>query len=128
MRVLLDTHVFLWWAVDDPRLSATARAVLLDKRNEVLLSAVTGWEIDIKAQLGKLSLADPPAAFVADQIQVHGFVVLPIQMDHVLRVFDLPHHHRDPFVRLLIAQSGVEGIPLLTGDVVFGRYAVDTIW
>ena len=128
MRALLDTHAFLWWVMDDPRLPATAREVLEDGANEILFSAASGWEIAIKTRLGKLTLSDDPRRFVTEQIAHNGFDLLPITLAHALHVWTLPDYHRDPFDRILVAQSQVTGLPVLTDDPLIGRYEVDCIW
>ena len=128
MRANLDTHVLLWWIADDPRLSNTAREILSDAGNVLFVSAASGWETAIKAQIGKLALQDPPETFVPAQIAVNGFDELPIRMAHVLHVHALPLHHRDPFDRILVAQSRVENLPLLTADALIAQYAVQVVW
>lgn len=130
MNVLLDTHVFLWWIEDNPRLSSRAREVIADGENMVFVSAASGWEIAIKARLGKLSLPENEALdrFISDQLQVNAFQVLPVQLSHGLHVYTLPLLHRDPFDRLLVAQSQVEKMPLVTGDDRIARYRVQVIW
>lgn len=128
MRVLLDTHAFLWWNTDDPRLSEVARNVIADGRNKVYLSVASGWEIAIKAARGSLLLPEPPGQYVPGRLQHHHMVALPIQLRHVLHVYDLPMIHRDPFDRLLVAQSQIEHLPLLTADPEIVQYAVEVIW
>ena len=128
MSVLLDTHTFLWWIGDDPRLSPRAREVIGDGDNVVYLSAVSGWEMAIKARLGKLQLPAAPASFIAGQLAANAFDSLPVQMSHALHVYTLPPHHRDPFDRLLVAQAQMENLPILTADPQIGRYAVQVIW
>ncbi len=130
MNVLIDTHVFLWWIKDDPRLSLRAREVIADGNNAVFFSAASGWEIAIKARLGKLRVSDNKTLdrFIFDQLQVNAFQTLPVQLSHALRVYTLPPLHRDPFDRLLVAQSQLEKMPLVTGDAQIARYAVEIIW
>jgi PIN domain nuclease of toxin-antitoxin system len=127
MRVLLDTHVFLWWIMDSPMLPEAARAVIGDGDNELFLSAASGWEIAIKSQLGRLQLQGPPQEFVAEQLAQNRIHSLPILMAHALHVFGLPWHHRDPFDRLLVAQSQLENLPLLTFDEDIAGYDVQLI-
>jgi PIN domain nuclease of toxin-antitoxin system len=105
MKVLLDTHTFLWWITDSPRLSARAREVIRGGDNELFFSAASGWEIAIKAQLGRLQLPDDLEQFIVDQLSLNTILVLPIQLRHALHVYTLPQHHRDPFDRMLVAQS-----------------------
>lgn len=130
MNVLLDTHVFLWWIEDNPRLSPRAREVIANGENMIFLSAASGWEIAIKASLGKLRLPENEALdrFILDQLQVNAFQVLPVQLGHALQVYALPPLHWDPFDRLLVAQSQVENMPLVTGDAQIGRYGAQVIW
>jgi PIN domain nuclease of toxin-antitoxin system len=128
MKALLDTHTFLWWIANDPQLSLRARQVMVDSATELFLSVASGWEIAIKSHLGKLRLPPDLQGFVAEQVRVNGIQVLPIEMMHVLHVHTLPDHHRDPFDRLLVAQSQLEKMPILTGDAQIGRYAVTVIW
>lgn len=128
MRYLLDTHAFLWWIMDDPQLSRPARKLIEDGDNEILLSAASGWEVAIKSQRGRLDLPDRPNRFVIEQMTASAFQPLPILMSHVLEVANLPDHHRDPFDRLLIAQSRLEGMPILTSDPLFALYEVDLLW
>ena len=128
MQVLLDTHTFLWWIEDDPQLSTLVRETIEDGDNEVFFSAASGWEIAIKSQIGKLRVADNLEQFIAAELHSNNFTVLPIQLSHTLRVATLPLLHRDPFDRVLVAQSGLEQIPLLTIDPLISQYAVQTIW
>lgn len=126
--LLVDTHVFLWWVLDDPQLSLTARRVIGDPRNEVMVSAASALEIAMKAQRGRLKLPQSPERFVPHQLQVNGFQALPIRLEHALRVYSLPDYHRDPFDRLLIAQALEDGLTLVTADTQVARYAVRTVW
>ncbi len=128
MNVLLDTHVFLWWIDDSPKLSSRARKIIGDANNGVFLSAASGWEMAIKVHLGKLTLPHPLERFVVEQLTINAFQVLPIQLSHTLHTYTLPDIHRDPFDRILVAQSQVEGIPILTADRQIARYPVQVIW
>ena len=128
MRVLLDTHAFLWWIGDDRRLSVAARAVVADGDNEVFFSTASAWEMAIKARLGRLWVAEDFQGFVADQVALNGFRVLSVELLHALHVQALPDHHRDPFDRLLVAQSRVEGLALVTADGGLSAYGVERIW
>lgn len=128
MRVLLDTCVFLWWITDDRRLSANARSVIEDEQNILVVSAATGWEIATKYAIGKLSLPRPPLELVPDALRRNRVAVLPITMAHTLHTYTLPLHHRDPFDRILVAQSQVEAIPIATDDATIAKYGVQTIW
>ncbi len=128
MRLLLDTHTFLWWIEDAPQLSEHARRLIADPNNDLFLSAASGWEIAIKAQLGKLRVHDELERFLAEQLSMNQISALPITMYHALHVKRLPLHHRDPFDRMLIAQSQLEAMPIITMDRIFSRYHVETIW
>lgn len=128
MRALLDTHTFLWWITDDPRLSPRVRKIIGDGENELFLSAASGWEMAIKAKLGRLKLPDNLERFIPEQLALNAIRSLPIQMSHALHVYTLPDYHRDPFDRLLVAQSRLEGLPILTADPQIAQYPVKTIW
>jgi PIN domain nuclease of toxin-antitoxin system len=127
MKLLLDTHAFMWWDSDPAQLSAPALAALRDPANEVWLSVVSVWEMVIKAQLGKLMLRLPLADIVSQQ-QANGLRVLAVSLAHVLAVEGLPAIHKDPFDRLLIAQANVEGSELISADQVVGQYPVRVLW
>lgn len=125
--MLLDTHVFLWWVDDSPKLSERSRDIIADEHNEILFSVVSAWEIVIKVGVGKLSLTDPPDTFIPEQLSQNDMEILPMSLDHALRVHELPDHHKDPFDRLLVAQSLVEGIPVISADPGVSRYPVEVI-
>jgi len=127
MKLLLDTHAFIWWDSDPTQLSAPALAALRDPGNEVWLSVASVWETVIKAQLGKLALRLPLADIVAQQ-QANGLQVLPVALAHALAVEGLPTIHKDPFDRLLIAQANVEGAELVSADPVVRQYPVRVLW
>jgi PIN domain nuclease of toxin-antitoxin system len=124
MRALLDTHTFLWWINDDPRLSERCREIIANGGNEVLFSAVSAWEIAVKARRGRLILPGEPEPYIRDQVSRNRFEVLPIDLTHALRVALLPEHHRDPFDRMLVAQAQVENLTILTADPEIARYPV----
>ena len=128
VRILLDTHTFLWWNDASPRLSKKARALLADPANTLLLSVVSAWELVLKAQAGKLRLPETPSVYVPTRMAHYAMVGLPIALAHVLAAASLPRHHRDPFDRLLIAQATIEGVPILTADPEFRRYALKVLW
>lgn len=128
MRYLLDTHAFLWWILDDPRLSTRAISVMRDPDNEILFSAASAWEIAIKAQLGRISFETDPADLIPRQIAANGFTSLPVSVDHALMVSALPAIHRDPFDRMLVAQAQREKAVLLSADPAIGRYPVEIVW
>ena len=126
MTVLLDTHSFLWWVSDSPKLSRRARTVIGE--SPCLLSVASCWEMAIKASLGKLDTPRPLQRFLQQQIEVNGFELLPIALEHAAAVRELPFHHRDPFDRLIAAQAREEQIPLVTADARFTKYGVKRIW
>jgi len=128
MRALLDTHTFLWWNTDDPRLSATARECIAAMDNEIFLSAASAWEIAIKAARGRLELPEPPDRYVASRMVLHRFQALAVQASHALQTYYLPPLHQDPFDRLLVAQAQLEGVPLLTADPAIAQYDVPIVW
>lgn len=128
MKILLDTHAFLWLVSDHPRLSDVAKAVFLDNSNELFLSAVCGFEIAVKHGLGKLKLSESPTEFIRRRIENNNLIELPISMEHATNLQNLPLIHRDPFDRLLISQSMVESIPLLSADQQMRAYSIDCIW
>jgi len=127
MRILLDTHCWLWWIADPGRLGSCARQLLTDLANELFLSAASCWEIGIKYGLGKLSLPDAPDLFVPPRLARDGIAPLPIALSHTLAVWNLSLHHRDSFDRILVVQTQQEGLMLLTADAVFTAYSVLTI-
>ncbi|MDA8344127.1 MAG: type II toxin-antitoxin system VapC family toxin [Thermaerobacter sp.] len=128
MRLLLDTHTFLWWISDDPQLSPSARAAIGDSRNEVFFSAVSAWELAIKAGLGKLQLNEDLPLFVHEQLLENRFVPLPMSIEHALRVQELPRHHQDPFDRALVSQAKSEGLSLVSRDSILREYPIDVLW
>ena len=128
VRILLDTHTFLWWNEANPKLSKRAFAVLADSRNTLLLSAVSALELVAKVQAQKLKLPEPPSVYVPTRTAHYGIEILPVTLAHTLAVEALPLHHRDPFDRLLIAQAQIEQLPILTIDADIRRYPVKTIW
>jgi PIN domain nuclease of toxin-antitoxin system len=128
MRLLLDTHAFLWWVEDAPGLSRKARRAIADPENECLVSIASCWEMAIKLRLGKLRLATPFERFVPEQMAANQFRLLEIGFRHVARVALLPLHHRDPFDRLLIAQALDEELACVSADRVFERYGAVRVW
>jgi PIN domain nuclease of toxin-antitoxin system len=127
MKLLLDTHAFLWWLAGDERLSDEGRRRLRSMDTVPVLSAASSWEIVIKHRLGKLELPEDPESFVTSRMAREGISGLPIEHAHALAVADLPMHHKDPFDRILIAQAIVEGIPILTADSAFMEYDAELI-
>lgn len=128
MRVLLDTHILIWWAADDPRLSRRARSVLGDRANQLWLGVAGAWELVIKSRAGKLTLPEPPATYVPSRLAWYGVEPLPVEMRHVLSMAELPLHHRDPCDCLLAAQSRLENLPIVTADPRIAQDQVRTIW
>lgn len=128
MRVLLDTHTFLWFVLGDPRLAANAKAAIEETVNEKLVSPASYWEIAIKIRLGKYRLSEPYEEFTRRGTVENGFVTLPIEPKHTAVLTTLPFHHRDPFDRLIIAQAMVEGIAIISGDTAFDAYSVPRVW
>ena len=127
MKLLLDTHIFIWWAGDPSKLSSQALALLQDGTNTLLLSVVSVWEMQIKRQLGKLKLNLPLQDLIANQQQTNGVMILPVKLEHVLALQNLPTPHNDPFDRLLIAQAIVEGATIVTVDAAFASYPVTIV-
>ena len=128
MRALLDTHTLLWWLFDDRRLSVRARAAIEEGANDILVSSVTGWEIATKHRLGRLPHASAALKDLPGTIRRAGFDVLPISMAHALAAGGLLGPHRDPFDRMLAAQSRLDGVPLVTNDGAFASLGVVTLW
>ena len=127
MRLLLDTHAFLWGVTDDPRLSLRARRAMADA-SEIFLSIASCWEVAIKVSSGKLTLVKPFERFIPEQLGLNPFLLLPIDLDDVARVATLPFHHRDPFDRLLAAQALSDDLTLVSADPVFRKYGVKRVW
>ncbi len=128
MTYLLDTGVWLWSVGEPSRISRKARDVMADISHEVFLSAVTSWEVAIKAASGKLQLPEPPDLYVPRRMAAQGLRPLALSHEHALAAFALPAHHRDPFDRLLIAQAKVEEMTLISADRMFDRYPVQLLW
>ena len=127
MRALLDTHTFLWAIADDKRLSRRAQKIFTGP-SDLWLSVASFWEILIKVRTGKLPLPEPSGPYLVKKAAENRIEVLPIKLDHVLRIESLEEHHRDPFDRILIAQSIEEKLPLVTSDPHFERYPIELIW
>jgi PIN domain nuclease of toxin-antitoxin system len=127
MRLLLDTHVLLWWVMDDERLPAGLDPLLNDPDTEAFVSAASAWEIAIKARLGKLEPGPLGQGFAA-AVERQGFLPLPITLEHAERAGALPPHHSDPFDRMLVAQAHAENLHLVSGDGVLDHYGVVRVW
>jgi PIN domain nuclease of toxin-antitoxin system len=128
MKLLLDTHALVWWWTDDPRLPAAARAAIAAPDNIVHVSSVSAWEIATKHRVGKWPEVEQLIAEFSSLLRRSRFYPLPIVMEHARRAGSLPGPHRDPFDRMLIAQAGLESLPVVTADPVFGTYRVPIIW
>ena len=127
MKALLDTHAFLWAIAEEGKLSRRAQQIFTGP-NHLWLSVASLWEILIKVKAGKLPLPEPSGPYVVRKLAENRIEVMPIKLDHVLRIESLAVHHRDPFDRILIAQSLEEDLPIITADPVFERYPVQLIW
>ena len=125
MKVLLDSHTYLWWLADGPELSPAARAAVADPANMVLVSAASIWEIEIKRALGQLEAG---SSDLVAEIEANRFGELPVSASHAAAAARLPRHHDDPFDRMLIAQSQVEGLACVTRDPAFEAYGVPCLW
>ncbi|HKI02469.1 MAG TPA: type II toxin-antitoxin system VapC family toxin [Thermoanaerobaculia bacterium] len=128
MRLLLDTHCWLWFLLTPERLNEEARKILIDNENEIFFSAASTWEIVIKFGLSKLKLPQPPSEYIPDRLTILGHESLPIRQEHVLRIEGLPSYHRDPFDRILVAQAQAESLQLMTADRVLTAYDVPILW
>ncbi len=128
MKLLLDTHTFLWMDNASRKLPLRVKELCQDPQNELVLSIVSIWEIQIKAQLGKLELRTSLAQLISEQRDQNGVGVLPITLSHVLALQTLPMHHKDPFDRLLVCQAKTEKATLLSKDQMLANYSVDVVW
>jgi len=128
VKALLDTHVFLWSLLGDERLSAQARTLLEDARNDLFFSAASAFEIALKVTKGRLDLPEPPEILIPSRLASFAFEALPISVDHAVRAAQLPPIHSDPWDRLLIAQAQIEGLPIVSADPLVAQYDVVTIW
>ena len=128
MKVLIDSHVYVWALLNDRRLSARARDVLQSEEHELFFSLASLWELSIKIRLGKLRTLTSSVGFVHDSLRENRVAVLPVRYDDLLALEHLPAHHRDPFDRMLIAQAMANGLQLLTEDAEMKKYEVATLW
>lgn len=128
MNLLLATHAFLWFVNADAQLSKAAKSLIEDPGNRKLVSIATCWEICIKSGLGKLKLGEKAATFLPRELAANCFGLLDISLAHALFVESLPHIHRDPFDRILIAQSIVQSIPMVSNEVQFDAYGITRFW
>jgi PIN domain nuclease of toxin-antitoxin system len=127
MKALLDTHTFLWAISGNQKLSQRASEIFAGP-SDLWLSVASIWEILIKVQIGKMSLPGPVGPYLVKKLTENRIETLPVSLDHVMRIERLPPHHRDPFDRILIAQSVEESLPIITSDAVFRDYPVRVIW
>jgi PIN domain nuclease of toxin-antitoxin system len=128
MKFLLDTHAFIWWDSQASKIPAQTLALLKQPENELLVSVASLWEIQIKAHLGKLDLKAPLLEIVQRQEAENGIVLLPVALTHIVELDRLPWHHKNPFDRILIAQSRAEDAALVTRDSRFSQYICQTVW
>ncbi|AMW29519.1 type II toxin-antitoxin system VapC family toxin [Arthrospira platensis] len=128
MRLLLDTHTILWFFMGNSRLSDKVRDLVEDGHNHKLISVATVWEMSIKQSQNKLTLEKTASDYIEEKIRLDDFELLPIQLNHLRILSSLPFYHKDPFDRLLIAQSMQENIPILSKDMAFNAYPIQRIW
>ena len=128
MRLLFDSHTFLWYITKDPKLSSTAEALLNNAGNDLFLSFASVWEIGIKSSLGKLPLFQTISSIFPAQVYANRVDFLHITLAHLLRVPALQHHHKDPFDRMLVAQCEVENLPIVSRDTAFDAYGIQRFW
>jgi PIN domain nuclease of toxin-antitoxin system len=128
MRLLLDTHTFIWFVIDSPKLSISVKSQIEDENNEKLLSIASIWEIAIKQSSGKLSFALPFRQFIEQQLSGNNIELLNINLEHIEAVESLPFYHRDPFDRIIIAQAMVGVMPILSADSIFDGYPIQRFW
>src|SRR5579872_2747258 len=128
MRLLLDTHTLLWWLSEDPSLPASARKLIANKNNDVLVSAASAWEIATKVRLGKLPIGVDLARDFTAHLERERFETLSVSAEQGIRAGLLPGPHRDPFDRMLIAQALAENLTIVSNDVVFDGYGVKRVW
>ena len=128
MKLLLDTHTFLWFVMNDPQLSENALDQIAEPTNDVLLSPASYWEIAIKVSLGKYSLSVPFEAFFQEGIEGSGVTILPIEVRHAAVLSSLPMHHKDPFDPMIISQAMVEQIPVVSADSPLDAYDIQRLW
>ena len=128
MNLLLDTHTLLWFLNDAPQLAPTATSLIVDPGNRKFVSMATCWEIAIKVGLKKLDFGEPAMTFLPRELAANNFAVLGIELAHVTFVETLPPHHKDPFDRILISQSLLETMPIVSADTLFDPYGVTRLW
>ena len=128
MKYLLDTHAFLWFVLDDKRISTKAKSIIKDSKNEIYFSAASAWEIAIKTKLDRLKIKGDLESFIIEQLSTNNFVPLSITISHSLYTERLPQFHKDPFDRIIIAQSKIENMSLISKDKNIKKYKVPIVW
>lgn len=128
MRILIDTHVFIWWTSDSQKLSLTVYNLLTNPKTQVILSVVSIWEMQIKLSLGKLELKTALPELVEDEVKQNRIELLPLDLSHIYALSNLPNYHRDPFDRLLIAQAKSEELVIISIDEKFDGYDIERLW
>lgn len=128
MKLLLDTHAFLWFVTSDPQLSETALDLIAEPTNEILISPASYWEIAIKVSLGKYPLSVPFEKFFQEGIDGSDMAILPIEVRHAAVLASLPMHHKDPFDRMIVSQGIAEQIPIVSADAALDAYGVQRLW
>lgn len=128
MKLLLDTHTFIWWDREPELIPSATLALMRQDDAQLVVSIVSLWEIQIKTQIGKLNLQSPLAEIIAQQQSENGILLLPVTLPHILELDNLPQHHKDPFDRLLIAQCRTETATLVSRDTIFKQYDCPLIW
>ena len=128
MKYLLDTHAFLWFVTDDDKLSSNARSIIKNSNNEVYFSAASAWEMSIKVRLGRLTIEEDLEPFIIKQLAENNFSTLSITIFHSIYTSKLPEIHKDPFDRMIVAQSQVEDMPLISKDKNIKKYKVPVVW
>ena len=128
MRYLLDTHAFLWFVLDDKRISTKAKSIIADSENEIYFSAASAWEMAIKTKLARLKFKGELGSFIIEQLSTNSFVPLSITISHSLYTEQLPQIHKDPFDRIIIAQSKLEDLPLISTDKKIRKYPTTVVW
>jgi PIN domain nuclease of toxin-antitoxin system len=128
VKYMLDTHAFLWFVLDDRRISAKAKSIIQDSKNEIFFSAASAWEMAIKVNLNRLKIIGNLEPFIIEQLSTNNIVPLSITIYHALYTEQLPQIHKDPFDRIIIAQSIVENLQLISTDKDIRKYKVATVW
>ncbi|WP_324281897.1 type II toxin-antitoxin system VapC family toxin [Cyanobacterium aponinum UTEX 3221] len=128
MKILLDTHAFIWWNLTPEKLSLNGLSLIEDKENIFYLNIASVWEMQIKISINKLHFDNPLSQIITKQRNINNFQILSIELEHIWELKNLPLHHKDPFDRILIAQAIIEKIPILTIDSIFHNYSINTIW